>query len=803
METDTRRSISAQCVIVSKVKNKIYKFQSVSNGTHHSTSSSSKMATASSSEVNDPQLSPNSLRRRSTRVSALKAAEKIKLKDDIVQENQQTIAQNNEESDEEEGEIDESEPSVKRRKLANGYSLDQYGHKFGIKERNGDVYTLTSESEISSLNESEFGTLKANYDKLMNQELNSEQLYERNLLIKKTESDLRMEEAKLTMLRKIKSSQALQEQQAARTTAQNLMLNRSSTGPAAYKPVVAQPLNRNSSTPTTNGKSATNLNVKPNPLLSMAGMTPAQQQELVNRLTQQPQLAQQAIQQLLAHARQGGANATQATCLAQFITQFQEQHLKQQQTEKLKEQQEKAAAALAQQQQASLAAQQTSMNQSSSHGTGSNTPQPPGTGSVNLAVNSAAAQHAKVLAAQSPAQRAAAARAAFRQQADKQLMQLNGPKAPPPDMFFIPNGNQPDFCYLIGLDLVVQRVLKDKQVFAPVSEPCYECEECGTDYTPSWKAIGNSETEMHLYCEKCVHEAQKKKIRNDHTSLLRKAFAKITMQEKDFDKQIEEGKLDAALAAACAQVAQQQAQAQAALSKATGVGSPAQPQNLSNRPNLNSSGSLTSSASTPSLNRTAAPLQNRASGASASSTPKSSQPSTSSGKKPSSSSTNPNNLSMQQLQQLMSMNQALQANPMFNAMFRNATTNPLQMMQMMQQMQMWNNNPILASQMMRQMAATSGSGGTATSNSAATAMASAAALQNMSAMAMMSQAAAAQQASGSNSAAAAAALAAAQASAANTSTTTAKPSTSNSSASSSSGSQNNLQQQQLQALGLR
>lgn len=72
--------------------------------------------------------------------------------------------------------------------------------------------------------------------------------------------------------------------------------------------------------------------------------------------------------------------------------------------------------------QASLTAQQASMNQSSSHGTGSNTPQPPGSGSVNLAVNSAAAQHAKVLAAQSPAQRAAAARAAFRQQADKQLM---------------------------------------------------------------------------------------------------------------------------------------------------------------------------------------------------------------------------------------------------------------------------------------------------------------------------------------------------------------------------------------------
>lgn len=48
------------------------------------------------------------------------------------------------------------------------------------------------------------------------------------------------------------------------------------------------------------------------------------------------------------------------------------------------------------------------------------------------------------------------------------FQQLNGPKAPPPDMFFIPNGNQPDFGYLVGLDLVVQRVLKDKQVFAYV-----------------------------------------------------------------------------------------------------------------------------------------------------------------------------------------------------------------------------------------------------------------------------------------------------------------------------------------------
>lgn len=36
------------------------------------------------------------------------------------------------------------------------------------------------------------------------------------------------------------------------------------------------------------------------------------------------------------------------------------------------------------------------------------------------------------------------------------------PKACPNELFFIPNPNAPDFLYMLGLDQVVGRVLKDK-----------------------------------------------------------------------------------------------------------------------------------------------------------------------------------------------------------------------------------------------------------------------------------------------------------------------------------------------------
>ncbi|KAK6727461.1 hypothetical protein RB195_005260 [Necator americanus] len=566
---------------------------------------------STANEFPDGQLSPASLRRRSTRASALKAQEKIKLKDDVVVS-----------TSVEKEEIEETgESAPKKRKLHDGSAFDQFSHKFGLREQDGNVYPLTDESEVSSLHDSEIITLKASYDKLVSKELTSEQRHERTLMIKQCEAELRLEEAKLTMLKKIKASQMLATQKLheAKKTVPHMSLNNAG---GAYKPLVAPPLHKNASTPA-NGKSSV-ASSRPNPVLGLAGLTPQQQQELLRSAQANPA----ALQALLMQAAKSGQSPAQALA-ALFANHASTSSQAATMAQQLKEQRAKEEQLL--KEQAAAASQ-------------ANT----------------AAQQAKLLAAQTPQQRAATARQAFRMQADKQLMQqISAPKAPPIDLFFIPNGSQPDFCYLIGLDLVVQRVLKDKNVYRTVSEVPYECEECGTDFTPSWKAIGTSATDMHLYCEQCVRTAQKRKIRTDHTNVLKKAYNKINSQEKEFEKQIADGKLEAALAAA----AQAHAAAAAAAASSSGA-STSQAQNLSTKtlPSALAATQQRSGTSTPTVRKTATPV------------PQSSTPSVSKiGASASSASSTPTmkksnsapGLSMAAMQQQMAaMQQLVRANPM-------------------------------------------------------------------------------------------------------------------------------------------
>ena len=59
-----------------------------------------------------------------------------------------------------------SEPKTKKPRLLTGKELDQYDCKFGIRMDKDDVYILTDESEISSLNEEEVGELRKNYEEV-------------------------------------------------------------------------------------------------------------------------------------------------------------------------------------------------------------------------------------------------------------------------------------------------------------------------------------------------------------------------------------------------------------------------------------------------------------------------------------------------------------------------------------------------------------------------------------------------------------------------------------------------------------
>ncbi|KJH48601.1 hypothetical protein DICVIV_05288 [Dictyocaulus viviparus] len=589
-------------------------------------------------EFSDGQLSPASLRRRSTRASALKAQEKIKFKDDL-------LAPTNIERDDTE---EDGESMPKKRRLYDGSVFDQFSHKFGLREQDGNVYPLTDESEVSSLHDSEIITLKASYDKLMSKELTPEQRHERTRMIKQCEAELRLEEAKLTMLKKIKASQMLANQKLheAKKAAPSVTVNNTS---GAYKPLVAPPLNKNASATSVNGKSSSS---RTNPALGLVGLTTQQQQELLRSAQANPA----ALQALLMQAAKSGQSPAQALA-ALFANHASTSSQATSTAQQLKEHRVK--------EEQMLKDQATVVTQAN-----------------------AAAQQAKLLAAQTPQQRAATARQAFRMQADKQLMQqISAPKAPPIDLFFIPNGSQPDFCYLVGLDLVVQRVLKDKNVYRTVSEVPYECEECGTDFTPSWKAIGTSASDMHLYCEQCVRTAQKRKIRTDHTNVLKKAYNKINSQEKEFEKQIADGKLEAALAAA----AQAHAAAAAAATSSAAAASTSQAQNLSTKSHqsLLQGTPQRSGTSTPTMRKAATPIPPTATpslpkvgaaSSSTSNTPSLKKPNTSLG------------LNMAAMQQQMAaMQQLVRANPMM-AMAASqmagaaAAGNP--MASMMQQM--WN-----------------------------------------------------------------------------------------------------------------
>uniref|UniRef100_A0A0K0CVQ9 P66_CC domain-containing protein n=1 Tax=Angiostrongylus cantonensis TaxID=6313 RepID=A0A0K0CVQ9_ANGCA len=592
-------------------------------------------------EFTDGQLSPASLRRRSTRASALKAQEKIKLKDDIV------VTTNLERVRKIQGDVEEDgESAPKKRRLHDGSVFDQFSHKFGLREQDGNVYPLTDESEVSSLHDSEIITLKASYDKLMSKELTPEQRHERTRMIKQCEAELRLEEAKLTMLKKVKASQMLANQKLheSKKSAPHVPLNNTS---GAYKPLVAPPLNKSVSAPA-NGRSSSS---RANPVLGLAGLTTQQQQELLRSAQANPA----ALQALLMQAAKNGQSPAQALA-ALFANHASTSAQATSTTQQLKEHRVKEEQMLK---------EQAVVNQANT-----------------------AAQQAKLLAAQTPQQRAATARQAFRMQADKQLMQqISAPKAPPIDLFFIPNGSQPDFCYLVGLDLVVQRVLKDKNAYRTVSEVPYECEECGTDFTPSWKAIGTSSSDMHLYCEQCVRTAQKRKIRTDHTNVLKKAYNKINSQEKEFEKQIADGKLEAALAAA----AQAHAAAAAAATSSSAAASTSQAQNLSTKshPNPLQGTPQRSGTSTPTVRKTATPVPP----ATTPSLPKMGAPSSSTSNAPSmkksSSALGLNMAAMQQ--QMAAMQQLVRANPMM-AMAASqmagaaAAGNP--MASMMQQM--WN-----------------------------------------------------------------------------------------------------------------
>ncbi|XP_063146895.1 transcriptional repressor p66-alpha isoform X3 [Candoia aspera] len=136
----------------------------------------------------------------------------------------------------------------------------------------------------------------------------------------------------------------------------------------------------------------------------------------------------------------------------------------------------------------------------------------------------------------SPASRQAAAKLALRKQLEKTLLEIPPPKPPAPEMNFLPSAANNEFIYLVGLEEVVQNLLEaqGKVSASPSSQEPYTCVQCKTDFTCRWR----EEKGGSIMCETCMSSNQKKALKAEHTSRLKAAFVKALQQEQEIEQRI-------------------------------------------------------------------------------------------------------------------------------------------------------------------------------------------------------------------------------------------------------------------------
>ncbi|XP_028857475.1 GATA zinc finger domain containing 2Ab isoform X2 [Denticeps clupeoides] len=142
-------------------------------------------------------------------------------------------------------------------------------------------------------------------------------------------------------------------------------------------------------------------------------------------------------------------------------------------------------------------------------------------------------------ASDSPASRQAAAKLALRKQLEKTLLEIPPPKPPAPELNFLPSAANNEFIYLVGLEEVVHNLLDTLGRGKPNSGPKapkdpFTCAQCKTDFTSRWRQEKSGTT----MCEQCMTSNQKKALKAEHTTRLKAAFVKALQQEQEIEQSI-------------------------------------------------------------------------------------------------------------------------------------------------------------------------------------------------------------------------------------------------------------------------
>lgn len=135
----------------------------------------------------------------------------------------------------------------------------------------------------------------------------------------------------------------------------------------------------------------------------------------------------------------------------------------------------------------------------------------------------------------------AEAKAALRKQLEKTLLEIPLPKPLVQNWNFVPSVNTQNFTILVGLEGVVNHIM-ESQALAVNGElakkyiPPKFCSQCDTDFTPGWRTKNGSEDTL---CESCYTQQIKKSLKTEHTARLKEAFMKALKQEQEVEKKFQ------------------------------------------------------------------------------------------------------------------------------------------------------------------------------------------------------------------------------------------------------------------------
>ncbi|CAM4585873.1 unnamed protein product [Leuciscus chuanchicus] len=136
----------------------------------------------------------------------------------------------------------------------------------------------------------------------------------------------------------------------------------------------------------------------------------------------------------------------------------------------------------------------------------------------------------------------ASVKLALRKQLEKTLLEIPPAKPLASQFTFMPSAASLQFLYLLGLEEVVQNLLESlgrgqQGVYAGLvvsGEPSC-CRQCETDFTSRWcEDEGGA-----ILCEQCLSANQKQALKAQHTSRLKAAFVKALEQEQEIEQRIQ------------------------------------------------------------------------------------------------------------------------------------------------------------------------------------------------------------------------------------------------------------------------